>query len=153
MANPPKKNNVSNVKETSNAASTAKKPTAKKTAQRQVLGASATETAWVEVSEFLVEEVTIPMGEETGIVWPPPHSDIELDEEITKQGADINLGGRRMGGPTGGDFSSGGSGPALGATHPADDNTADHYGSRAETQAALEGRIANLNARKLREDH
>jgi hypothetical protein len=81
---------------------------------------------------------------------PEHHSDIELDDAILQQGADINLGGKRMGGPTGGDLKNGGSGPAIGETHPANDDTADHYGSRAETQAALEGRIANLNTRQLK---
>lgn len=80
------------------------------------------------------------------------HSSIELDENISRQGLDINLGGKRMGGPTGGDFRGGGKGPAIGAVHPADDDTADHYGSREETNAALEDKIALQNTLKLH-DH
>ncbi len=80
------------------------------------------------------------------------HSSIELDESVSLQGLDINLGGKRMGGPTGGDLRGGGKGPAIGATHPADDDTADHYGSREETNAALEDKIALQNTLKLH-DH
>lgn len=56
---------------------------------------------------------------------------------------------RRMGGPTGGDLQGGGEGPTIGETHPADEETADHYGSREETQAALEGKIASQNTLRL----
>lgn len=81
----------------------------------------------------------------------PVHSSLELDESVCLAGYDINLGGKRLGGPTGGDFSGGGKGPALGAKHAADDSTADHYGSREETTAALEDKIALQNTLKLRE--
>lgn len=79
------------------------------------------------------------------------HSSIELDEELVKEGADTNLIGstKKLGGPTGGDFEGGGKGPALGAKHAADDSTADHYGSREETNAALEEKIAVQNSRRL----
>ncbi|MCE3235756.1 MAG: hypothetical protein K0Q50_1936 [Vampirovibrio sp.] len=77
------------------------------------------------------------------------HSSIELDEDVSVQAVDMNLGGKRLGGPTGGDFAGGGGGPALGETHPADEETADHYGSREETRAALEEKIATQNALKL----
>ena len=77
------------------------------------------------------------------------HSSIELDEEVALQGFDINLGGKRMGGHSGGDFDGGGGGPALGEVHAADDSTADHYGSREETNAALEEKIAIQNTRRL----
>lgn len=79
------------------------------------------------------------------------HSSLELDEAVSQKGYDINLGGKRMGGPTGGDFAGGGRGPAIGAKHPADDSTADHYGSREETNAALEDKIAVQNTLKLHE--
>lgn len=77
------------------------------------------------------------------------HSSIELDENISLQGLDINLGGKRMGGPTGGDLLGGGGGPAIGSVHPADDDTADHYGSREETNAALEEKVAQQNTLRL----
>lgn len=77
------------------------------------------------------------------------HSSIELNEEVALQGFDINLGGKRMGGHSGGDFDGGGGGPALGEVHAADDSTADHYGSREETNAALEEKIAIQNTRRL----
>ena len=35
------------------------------------------------------------------------------------------------------------------ALHSTDEETADHYGSREETQAALEGKIASQNTLKL----
>lgn len=79
------------------------------------------------------------------------HSSIEIDENASLNAYDINLGGKRMGGPTGGDLKGGGKGPAIGETHAADDSTADHYGSRAETNAALEDKIAVQNTRKLHE--
>lgn len=77
------------------------------------------------------------------------HSSLELDEDISVQALDMNLGGKRLGGPTGGDFEGGGGGPALGETHPADEQTADHYGSREETRAALEEKIATQNTLRL----
>lgn len=80
------------------------------------------------------------------------HSSMEIDEKASLNAYDINLGGKRMGGPTGGDIKGGGKGPAIGATHAADDSTADHYGSRAETNAALEDKIAVQNTLKLH-DH
>ncbi|WP_303673803.1 hypothetical protein [Vampirovibrio chlorellavorus] len=79
------------------------------------------------------------------------HSSLELDESVSREGYDINLGGKRMGGPTGGDLAGGGRGPAIGSKHPADDSTADHYGSREETNAALEDKIAIQNTLKLHE--
>ena len=80
----------------------------------------------------------------------PAHSSFELDEALIQEGADINMGGTKtMGGPTGGDFKGGGGGPAIGTKHAADDATADHYGSREETNAALEGKIAIQNTRRL----
>jgi hypothetical protein len=70
--------------------------------------------------------------------------------EMTDGERKSNAGARqRLGGHTGGDFDGGGKGPALGETHPADDASADHYGSREETQAALEGKIASQNTLKL----
>lgn len=77
------------------------------------------------------------------------HSALEIDENVSRQGLDINLGGKRMGGPTGGDLTGGGGGPAIGETHPADEDTADHYGSREETNAALEDKIALQNTLRL----
>jgi hypothetical protein len=79
------------------------------------------------------------------------HNAIEIDEAIVKAGADINMigGSKTLGGPTGGDFARGGRRPALGAKHAADDTTADHYGSREETNAALEGKVAIQNTRRL----
>ena len=86
---------------------------------------------------------------------PEKHSSIDIDEAVIKEGADINMvgGTKTMGGPTGGDFAGGGRGPALGAKHAADDATADHYGSREETTAALEGKIAMQNTRRLHGHH
>jgi len=78
------------------------------------------------------------------------HTSLQVDEELIQEGADVNIGGgKKLGGPTGGDFDGGGGGPALGARHSADDSTADHYGSREETNAALEGKIAMQNTRRL----
>jgi hypothetical protein len=78
------------------------------------------------------------------------HSSLEVDDELIREGADVNIGGgKKLGGPTGGDFEGGGRGPALGARHASDDSTADHYGSREETNAALEERIAIQNTRRL----
>jgi hypothetical protein len=78
------------------------------------------------------------------------HSAIELDQALVRKGADVNMGGTKtLGGPTGGDFAGGGRGPALGAKHAADDATADHYGSREETNAALEEKVAIQNTRRL----
>ncbi len=79
------------------------------------------------------------------------HSNIELDENATLNAFDINLGGKRMGGPTGGDLAGGGKGPAIGEKHAADDSSADHYGSREETNAALEDKIALQNTIRLHE--
>lgn len=84
-----------------------------------------------------------------GATPPEKHSAIEIDESASRSGADINLGGKRMGGPTGGDISGGG--PAIGKKHRADNSTADHYGSREETNAALEDKIAIQNTLKLHE--
>ena len=85
----------------------------------------------------------------------PQRSSIELDEQAVQEGADVNLvgGTKTLGGPTGGDFEGGGGGPALGAKHPADNETADHYGSREETNAALEEKIAIQNTRRLYGHH
>lgn len=84
---------------------------------------------------------------QTQINLSSSHFDSEIIEEtIAIQEREPHL---RVGGPTGGDFAGGGGGPALGAKHPADDMTADHYGSRAETNAALEGKIAMQNSRRL----
>lgn len=80
-----------------------------------------------------------------------PHSSLELDEAVSREGYDMNLGGKRMGGPTGGDLKGGGGGPAIGSKHRGYDNTADHYGSREETNAALEDKIAVQNTLKLHE--
>lgn len=92
------------------------------------------------------------LSEDEGIPAGFHHqSAIELDEEASLQSYDINLGGKRMGGHSGGDFDGGGRGPALGETHPADNATADRYGSREETNAALEEKIANMNSRRLHE--
>jgi hypothetical protein len=93
-------------------------------------------------------------AEETGDFDASPaqkqRSSIEVDDEMIREGADVNIGGgKKLGGPTGGDFEGGGRGPALGARHAADDSTADHYGSREETNAALEERIAIQNTRRL----
>jgi hypothetical protein len=82
---------------------------------------------------------------------PEKHSAMEIDESASRSGYDINLGGKRMGGPTGGDISGGGGGPAIGKKHRADNSTADHYGSREETNAALEDKIAIQNTLKLHE--
>lgn len=79
------------------------------------------------------------------------HSSIEIDESASQNAYDINLGGKRLGGPTGGDFRGGGGGPKIGERHAADDSTADHYGSREETNAALEDKIALQNTLKLHE--
>ncbi len=51
---------------------------------------------------------------------------------------------RRMGGPTGGDFESGG-GPPLEATHAPSLEGAHHYGSLEENEAALEAKTAQAN--------
>jgi hypothetical protein len=64
-----------------------------------------------------------------------------------------NAGGRRMGGATGGDFLGGGAGPDIGQTHPGEEDTAEHFGSREETQQALEQKIAINNTRTLRDEH
>ncbi|WP_373531285.1 hypothetical protein [Vampirovibrio sp.] len=82
---------------------------------------------------------------------PEKHSTLEIDERASQKGYDINLGGKRMGGPTGGDIAGGGGGPAIGQKHRGDDSTADHYGSREETNAALEDKIAIQNTLKLHE--
>ena len=85
---------------------------------------------------------------------PEGHSNLVLDQALIREGADINIGGsKRMGGPTGGDVEGGGRGPSLGENHAADDATADHYGSREETTAALEGKIAIQNTRRLHGQH
>jgi hypothetical protein len=88
--------------------------------------------------------------EEDGFIREPGHTVIELDEQRSKPPI-ARQGGKRLGGPTGGDLEGGGKGPAIGETHAADTEMADHYGSREETQAALEGKIASQNSRKLHE--
>ena len=90
--------------------------------------------------------------------WPAPesslksagHSTLALDDSLLLTGADVNMGGgKSLGGPTGGDLTRGGGGPASGSKHVADNATADHYGSREETNAALEEKIAIQNTRRL----
>jgi hypothetical protein len=80
-----------------------------------------------------------------GATPPKKHSAMEIDESASRSGADIKLEGKRMGGPTGGDISGGGK------KHRVDNSTADHYGSREETNAALEDKIAIQNTLKLHE--
>ncbi len=58
-----------------------------------------------------------------------------------------NLGGRRVGGPTGGDFIGGG---GHSPTSPEAEADTLKIGSREETQALLENRVADENARRAR---
>lgn len=81
-----------------------------------------------------------------------PPNELEIDETTDTRGFDATqTRQRRLGGPTGGDLAGGGGGPVIGETHPADEQTADHYGSREETQAALEEKIATQNTLRLHE--
>jgi hypothetical protein len=69
--------------------------------------------------------------------------------EIETPSYKMNEGGRRMGGPTGGDFIGGGGGrPEVGETHPATDEDVLKIGSPKETQAALEQKVASENYRQ-----
>lgn len=77
------------------------------------------------------------------------HSSVEMNEEAVRNAFDINLGGKHMGGPTGGDMAGGGGGPAIGQVHASDDATAEHFGSREETNAALEDKVALQNTLRL----
>jgi len=107
------------------------------------------------IKKTKVTRTTIVQTESSETGWDdssslPQRSSIELDDQAIQEGADINLGGTKtLGGPTGGDLEGGGAGPAIGAKHPADNATADHYGSREETNAALEEKIAIQNTRRL----
>lgn len=93
-----------------------------------------------------VVEMENALLEEDGFIREPGHTVIDLDENPEPT---IHQGSKRMGGHTGGDFDGGGKGPAIGEIHAADEETADHYGSPEETQAALEGKIASQNTLRL----
>jgi hypothetical protein len=90
------------------------------------------------------------LQEEDAFVREPGQTVVSLDtvalDENPKPSA---RPARRMGGHSGGDFDGGGKGPAIGDTHASDEEEADHYGSREETQAALEGKIASQNTLRL----
>ncbi|HEY9687748.1 MAG TPA: hypothetical protein V6C52_12305 [Coleofasciculaceae cyanobacterium] len=71
--------------------------------------------------------------------------------EVKAPSYKINEGGRRMGGPTGGDFIGGGGGPEIGETHSATDEDVLKIGSPQETQAALEHKVASENYRQQKQ--
>lgn len=77
------------------------------------------------------------------------NSSLDMGAETRMPSHKVNLGGRRVGGPTGGDFIGGGGGPAIGSTHEPDED-ALKIGSPEETLAAFENKIANENIRQLR---
>jgi hypothetical protein len=80
-----------------------------------------------------------------------PNASFDANPTITRDAAKLNSGGRRVGGPTGGDFAGGG-GPAIGETHEADDDGAWKIGSREETLHAFEQGVAAQNTRRLKDE-
>jgi hypothetical protein len=93
-----------------------------------------------------VIEMENKLQDDNDFIREPGHTIIDLEEEMKPT---LGQDRKRLGGHSGGDFDGGGKGPAIGETHDSDEETADHYGSPEETQAALEGKIASQNTLKL----
>jgi hypothetical protein len=99
------------------------------------------------VGDFTEEVSDVDQVGDNGASWMR-NTSFDSGAEIETPSYKVNEGGRRMGGPTGGDFIGGGGGPEIGETHPATDEDVLKIGSPKETQAALEQKVASENYRQ-----
>jgi hypothetical protein len=82
---------------------------------------------------------------------PEKYTAMKMNESASQSGYSIHLEDKRMGGSTAEDNIKRGEHSPILKKHRIDDSTADHYGSREETNAALEDKIAVQNTLKLHE--
>lgn len=99
------------------------------------------------VGDFAEDVSDVDQVGDNGASWMR-NASYDSGAEIETPSYKVNEGGRRMGGPTGGDFIGGGGGPEVGETHPATDEDVLRIGSPQETQAALEQKVASENYRQ-----